>query len=129
MALHQLDESFLLHAHHVSPFAHSMDAYETEVATRRVRSESLPWRAAGRRERPLKALKKRAPFLAVATVAFHRMFKWRRAIRLVRPKYLVMSFLFVGWTGGWSAGLLDKLPHAGVVEKHPLDAGDDAAPS
>jgi hypothetical protein len=129
LALHQLDENFLLHAHHVSPFAHSMDAYETEVATRRVRSESLPWRAAGRRERPLKALKKRAPFLAVATVAFHRMFKWRRVIRLVRPKYLVMSFLFVGWTGGWSAGLLDKLPHAGVVEKHPLDAGDDAAPS
>ncbi|KAH8063252.1 lipase [Aureococcus anophagefferens] len=47
LALHQLDENFLLHAHHVSPFAHSMDAYETEVATRRVRSESLPWRAAG----------------------------------------------------------------------------------
>ena len=124
LVLHQLDENFLLHAHHVSPFAHSMDAYETEVATRNVRSMSLPPHACGRKERPVKALKKRAPFLAVAGVAFHRMFKWRKAIKLVRPRYLVMSFLFVGWTGGWSAGLLDKIPHASVTEKHPLDDDD-----
>ena len=91
----------------------------------RVRAEPVAPHAVARREKPGKMLRRRAPFLAVATFGAHRVIKWRRALRLVRPRYLLMSFLFVGWTGGWSAGAFDGVRHARVTEKRPFDDEDD----
>ena len=54
-----------------------------------------------RREKLGKALRKRLPFLGLAGLAGHRCWKWRRWLAVLRPKYLVMSLLFVGWTGGF----------------------------
>jgi siroheme synthase (precorrin-2 oxidase/ferrochelatase) len=70
-AMHQLDESFLLHAHHVSPFAHSMDAYETQIATREIRSTSVLPHLCRRRERPVAALKRRVPFIGQDSIHIH----------------------------------------------------------
>ncbi|KAJ1457584.1 Alpha/Beta hydrolase protein [Pelagophyceae sp. CCMP2097] len=113
-ALHQLDESFLLHAHHVSPFAHSMDAYEVQVTTRERRATSLPPHMCRRRERPMQALKKRVPFLGLAAVASRYAWKWRKWVGIARPKYVLMSLLFVGWTGGWHA----------LTGSHPVNADE-----
>ena len=119
-ALWHLDESFLFHAHHVNAFAHTMDTYEAAVQVRQTARElvvgrGLTRRPLSRRRRKrlktngsaqkagLQLLKKRGPFGACVLFLVHRIFKWRRVLRLLKPKYLILSFLFIGWTGSGTA--------------------------
>ncbi|KAJ8605577.1 hypothetical protein CTAYLR_000168 [Chrysophaeum taylorii] len=109
LLLWHLDESFFFHAHHVSPTAHTMDAYETRVASRIIAATPVAHYACHRKERPRRALKKRAPFLVVASLLGRQLFKYRRMLRVFKPKYLLISLLFVGWTGsGQSHVIFEK---------------------
>lgn len=96
LALWHLDESFFWHAHHVSPTAHVMDAYEKHLQTRAFRSEAV---FGFRRKHTRKTIGRKAPFVVLTTLAGHRLWKWRNVLKVLKPKYLVMSLLFVGWTG------------------------------
>lgn len=113
-----LDESFFFHAHHVSATAHSMDAYESHIQTRAIHAK--PVSHYRRTEAPKQALRKRAPFLLLTSLFAHRAWKWRRVLKLVKPRYLIMSLLFVGWTGaGQSRALFEDDHNDNDVQHRP----------
>ena len=143
-ALWHLDDSFFFHAHHVSPMAHTMDTYEAAVQGRQTcrellkvttfRSPLLGFRRKRRRriqarknsDSTLQVLRKRGPYAACLIVLSHRLWKWRRVLKLFRPKYIILSFLFIGWTG--SGGATSRHHHDDTTIDDDLNTKDGISP-
>mmetsp|Transcript_13557 Transcript_13557/g.20226 ORF Transcript_13557/g.20226 Transcript_13557/m.20226 type:complete len:139 (+) Transcript_13557:70-486(+) len=58
---------------------------------------------------------RRGPFFAFLLLTSHRAWKWRKFLGLFKPKYVVLSLLFIGWTGSGGS----------TSARHPSSDDDD----